>query len=109
MLKISSQNPSWNSGPRRKIRKSKKVNSIDPTLKYLIEALSNYKENELCQSIIEKMETNNYTSEEAFVKELDEEETTYLNDVLENELAYAKRVELDERVKELTEIYELLF
>ncbi|GAB3803259.1 sporulation protein [Virgibacillus kimchii] len=82
---------------------------IDPTLKYLMEALSNYSENELCQSIFAKLKTNIYTSEESFVKELNEEESTYLNDVLENELAYAKRVQYDERVKELTEVYELLF
>ena len=44
-----------------------------------------------------------------FVKELNEEEIIYLNGVLENELAYAKRVQYDERVKELTEVYELLF
>ncbi|MFA1819838.1 sporulation protein [Virgibacillus oceani] len=85
------------------------MNSIDHTLKYLIEALSNYRANKLCQSVIAKLEKNNYKSEEMFVKALDEEETTYLNDVLENELAYAKRVQYDERVKELTEVYELLF
>jgi hypothetical protein len=55
-----------------------------------------------------KLERNNYTSEGSFVKALDKEETTFLNDVLENELSYAKRVAYDERVKELTEVYELL-
>jgi hypothetical protein len=109
MPQISSQNPSWNSGQKRRIQRYKKVNLIDPTLKYLSEALSNYRDNELCQNIMGKLERGNYASEELFVKELDEEEATYLNDVLENELAYAKRVQYDQRVKELTEVYELLF
>jgi hypothetical protein len=56
-----------------------------------------------------KAERNKGAGEESFVKMLNEEEATYLNDVLENELAYAKRVQYDDRVKELTEVYELLF
>ncbi|MFC2947096.1 sporulation protein [Virgibacillus sediminis] len=82
---------------------------IDHTLNYLRESLSNYMDNEMCQQIVRKMETNQYVSEGHFVKDLDEEEITYLNDVLENELDYAKGVQHDIRVKELTEVYELLF
>ncbi|MFC3038771.1 sporulation protein [Virgibacillus xinjiangensis] len=82
---------------------------IDHTLNYLRESLSNYMDNEMCQEITRKMEANHYVNEGHFVKDLSEEEMTYLNDVLENELDYAKSVQHDIRVKELTEIYELLF
>ncbi|MEC5423798.1 sporulation protein [Virgibacillus sp. C22-A2] len=82
---------------------------VDHTLDYLRESLSNYMENEMCQEIVNKMEAKRYANEDQFVKDLDEEEMTYLNDVLENELNYAKGVQHDSRVKELTEVYELLF
>ncbi len=55
------------------------------------------------------MEQGHFASEVAFVKQLSEEELTYLNDVLENEINYAKEVQFDNRVKELTEVYEQLF
>ncbi|WP_411852897.1 sporulation protein [Virgibacillus halodenitrificans] len=82
---------------------------IDYTLNYLRESLANYSENEMCQQIFQKLDEKIYSNEVMFVKALDEEEMTYLNDVLENELYYAKSVEHDQRVKELTEVYELLF
>ncbi|MCG1029711.1 sporulation protein [Virgibacillus halodenitrificans] len=82
---------------------------MDYTLNYLRESLANYSENEMCQQIFQKLDEKIYSNEVMFVKALDEEEMTYLNDVLENELYYAKSVEHDQRVKELTEVYELLF
>ena len=85
------------------------MNKIDHTLEYLRESLSNYMDNEMCQKIVSKIESNNYTGEGKFVKDLNEEEIQYLNDVLEQELKYAKNVQHDIRVKELTEVYELLF
>ncbi|WP_202395756.1 sporulation protein [Virgibacillus halodenitrificans] len=78
-------------------------------MNYLRESLANYSENEMCQQIFQKLDEKIYSNEVMFVKALDEEEMTYLNDVLENELYYAKSVEHDQRVKELTEVYELLF
>ncbi len=71
--------------------------------------MSNYSENELCQIIVKKMEQNQYGSEEQFVEDLEDDEITYLDNVLENELNYAKNVQNDERVQQLTEIFELLF
>nr|WP_038246056.1 hypothetical protein [Virgibacillus massiliensis] len=82
---------------------------MDHTLKYLRESLSNYMDNPYCQTIVGKMEQGHFASEVAFVKQLSEEELTYLNDVLENEINYAKEVQFDNRVKELTEVYEQLF
>ncbi|MFD1849913.1 sporulation protein [Oceanobacillus bengalensis] len=82
---------------------------MDNTLKYLRESLSNYSENELCRQILNKMESRQYSSEGKFVRDLDEEEMAYLDNVLDNELNYAKNVQNDVRVRELTEVYELLF
>lgn len=83
--------------------------TIDSTLAYLRESLSNYIENEICQQIIQKLESNNDSSEEKFIAQLDDEEMDYLDAVLENELDYARNVQNDVRVRELTEVYELLF
>lgn len=82
---------------------------IDNTLNYLRESLANYSENDMCQKIDKKLETEGYKNEGEFVRNLDEEEMAYLDSVLERELAYARNVENDIRVKELTEVYELLF
>jgi Minor curli fiber component A len=82
---------------------------IDHTLDYLRESLANYQENEMCQQIINKLQAKTYAGEGEFVKDLEDEEMTYLHDVLENELDYAKNVQYDQRVKELTEVFELLF
>ncbi|WP_439144721.1 sporulation protein [Virgibacillus salinus] len=82
---------------------------IDNTLNYLRESLANYSGNDMCQKIDKKLETEVYKNEVEFVRDLDEEEMAYLDSVLKNELAYARNVENDIRVKELTEVYELLF
>ncbi|MGY0693780.1 sporulation protein [Virgibacillus sp. FSP13] len=81
---------------------------MDHTLDYLRESLSNYMENDLCQQIYEKMESGNYDGEEEFVRDLDDDEMSYLNAMLEREINYAKNVQNDSRVKELNEVYELL-
>ncbi|GAA0429878.1 MAG: sporulation protein [Bacillota bacterium] len=85
------------------------MRKIDHTLDYLRESLSNYINNDTCRQIVRKLERGNYANELDFVKRISEEEMTYLNDVLENEIAYAKSVQYDRRVKELTEVYEQLF
>lgn len=82
---------------------------MDQTLQYLRESLSNYIENDVCQQILSKIETNNYASEESFIVDLDGKEMDYLDMVLEQELDYAKNVQSDSRVKELNEVYEQLF
>lgn len=63
----------------------------------------------MCQHLVQRIESDQYASEEQFVRSLSEEEMAYLNDVLETELNYAKNVDNDVRVKELNEVYELLF
>lgn len=81
---------------------------IDNTLNYLRESLANYSENDMCKQINKKLDMKKYKNENEFVKNLDEEEIAYLNSVVEKELKYAKSVQNDIRVKELTEVYEQL-
>ncbi|WP_188392693.1 sporulation protein [Compostibacillus humi] len=82
---------------------------MDHTLKYLRESLSNYSENEMCQQIIAKLEENQYSEEIEFVKDLSEEEISYLDQVLENELDYARNAQDEVRTKQLLEVFEQLF
>lgn len=82
---------------------------IANSLKYLLESLSNYEEDELSQYIFEKIEQVDYEAEIDFVEDLEEEEIEYLDSLLEREIKYAKNVQDDIRVRELSEIYELLF
>lgn len=83
---------------------------IDHSLKYLRESLSNYVEDDdLCQQICSKLEDQDYESEIDFVEELDDDEITYLDALLEREINYAQNAQDDVRVKELNDIYELLF
>ncbi|MBS4223312.1 sporulation protein [Lederbergia citrea] len=81
---------------------------MDHTLSYFRESLSNYEDDDLCKQIYKKLEAKDYGTEGKFVLDLDEEETAYLNDILDKELNYAKQVQNDIRVKELNELYELL-
>lgn len=86
------------------------MNTVEHSLMYLRESLSNYvEENVLCQQIYTKLETKKYDNEADFVEELEEEEIVYLDDLLAKEINYAQSVQDDIRVKELNDIYELLF
>ncbi|MFT4417229.1 sigma-G-dependent sporulation-specific acid-soluble spore protein CsgA [Fredinandcohnia humi] len=83
---------------------------MDKTLGYLIESLSNYSEEQKSsQTILTKIIKNNYHSEEAFVRDLAEDEIEFLNHVLPDEINYALEERDFKRVQELNEVYELLF
>lgn len=82
---------------------------MDKTLGYLIESISNYgNENKTSRAILTKMINNQYASEEAFVRDLDEEEIEFLNKVLPEEINYAMDEKDFTRVHQLNEVYELL-
>ncbi|GIO25605.1 sigma-G-dependent sporulation-specific SASP protein [Ornithinibacillus bavariensis] len=82
---------------------------IDHTLMYLRESLSNYENNELSQSIYNKLVHNSYSSEADFVEDLNDKEMQYLNHILEREIHYAENVQDDLRIQQLREVYELIF
>lgn len=91
------------------------MSDIDQSLRYLKEALSNYLEDDdheykqICEQLMSKLEEHDYEDEDQFLDELEEEETEYLNMLLENEIHYAYQAQDEVRLKELNEIYELLF
>jgi Minor curli fiber component A len=83
---------------------------VDKTLGYLIEVISNYAdEKKTSQTILTKVVNNQYGTEEAFVRDLNEEEIEFLNNVLPDEINYAMDNRDFKRVQELNEVYELLF
>ena len=85
------------------------MRTIDHTLLYLRESLSNYEGNDLSQSIHHKLQNNNYQSEEEFVDDLDDREMQYLDKILAREIGYAENVQDDLRLQQLREVYELIF
>lgn len=84
--------------------------SMDQTLAYLHEVLSNYTEDhKAIQAIDEQMVGNNYSSEGSFVRSLDEEDIRLLEQILEKEIHHANAAGDYERSQELNEVYELLY
>lgn len=82
---------------------------MDKTMGYLRESISNYLESDICQKIYKKMQAKQYSNEEEFVKELNDEEMEFLDHVLGKEIKYAQDEQDDKRSRELNEVYELLF
>ncbi|THE15129.1 sporulation protein [Bacillus timonensis] len=82
---------------------------MDKTLGYLVETISNYgDENKISRAILTKLVKNQYRSEEALVRDLDEEEIEFLNKILPDEINYAMDEKDFTRVNQLNEVYELL-
>lgn len=76
------------------------------TLLYLKESVANYAdENRVGRKIYQKLERCTYQNEEAFLENLSEVETAYLNRILKKELKYAQD---DVRAKQLNAIYQNL-
>ncbi|WP_342541282.1 sporulation protein [Heyndrickxia sp. FSL K6-6286] len=80
---------------------------MDTTLAYLRESLSNHVNRSTGQRIYKKLQ-NHYKNEEEFVRELDEEEISFLNSILKDEISYAQNEKDEKRVHQLNEVYELL-
>ncbi len=85
------------------------MSTIDRTLQYLRESLSNYDDDKLSMSIYKKLKNKTYQNEREFVEDLDDKEMQYLNQILEREINYAENVQDDTRVQQLREVYELIF
>lgn len=83
---------------------------IEHSLRYLRESLSNYEEDDdILERINKKLDSSVYESDIEFIEDLDEDETTYLDRILEQEINYAKDAQDEVRAKQLNDIYELLF
>ncbi|MDE5055881.1 sigma-G-dependent sporulation-specific acid-soluble spore protein CsgA [Niallia taxi] len=80
------------------------------SIAYVREVLSLYTDrSDTGKSIYGKMKNGHYKSEEAFVRDLTEEEIKFLNQLLAEEIQHAENEQDSERVHHLNDIYELLF
>lgn len=83
---------------------------MDKTLGYLREILANYAdEHTEGRHLYRKLMEGHYASEGAFVRDLSQKESRFLNKILPNEISYAKEEHDKKRAFELNEVYELLF
>ncbi|WP_236035293.1 sigma-G-dependent sporulation-specific acid-soluble spore protein CsgA [Alkalihalobacterium elongatum] len=84
--------------------------NLDKSLGYLREALSNYIEGHpICQGVYDRLEQNDFSSEEEFVDGLAEEEMKVLDIILKQEIKHAQEEQDEERTKQLNEVFEQLF
>ncbi|MFF2450654.1 sigma-G-dependent sporulation-specific acid-soluble spore protein CsgA [Neobacillus sp. NPDC058068] len=83
---------------------------MDKTLGYLREILANYTdEHAVGRHLYRKLLEGHYASEGAFVRDLSQKESHFLNKILPTEISYAKEEQDEKRAYELNEVYELLF
>jgi len=77
---------------------------------YLREFLSNYTDrSHVAQEIYSIIKEKDFTTEDSFVRELNEQHVSFLNGVLTEAINYARSEDDEERARQLNEIYELLF
>jgi hypothetical protein len=87
-----------------------RVNTMDNTLGYLRETLSNYTDDHSDgKNIYRKLSEGRYSSEGDFVRQLNQREINFLNNMLPKEINYAKEEQDEKRAHELNEVFELLF
>ena len=87
----------------------KQVAAIETSLLYLKESMDSYRGNSLCESVSRKLEAKSYESETEFLRELSDEEVSYLNALVRKELRYAHSSDDRTRFDQLNDIYELLY
>jgi hypothetical protein len=84
--------------------------NLDQTLGYLKEILSNYTDDHTeGRHIYKKLTAGAYPSEGSFVRDLNQKEINFLNNILPEEINYAKAEQDEKRAYQLNEVYELLF
>lgn len=83
---------------------------MEKTLGYLREILSNYSDQHSeGKQLYRKLSEGKYTSEGDFVRQLSQKEINFLNEMLPQEINYAKEEQDEKRAHELNEVFELLF
>ncbi|MCM3692532.1 sigma-G-dependent sporulation-specific acid-soluble spore protein CsgA [Neobacillus niacini] len=83
---------------------------MDKTLGYLREILSNYSEQHSeGKQLYRKLSEGRYSTEGDFVRQLSQKEIAFLNEMLPQEINYAKEEQDEKRAHELNEVFELLF
>ncbi len=83
---------------------------MDKTLSYLREIISNYTdEHPMSKQIYNKLMATANHDELSFVRELDEDEAHFLNEILPQEIQHALDEQDYTRMTELNHVYELIF
>ncbi|WHZ01235.1 sigma-G-dependent sporulation-specific acid-soluble spore protein CsgA [Neobacillus sp. YX16] len=83
---------------------------MDKTLGYLREILSNYSDQHSeGKQLYRKLSEGKFSSEGDFVRQLSQKEIAFLNEMLPQEINYAKEEQDKKRAHELNEVFELLF
>lgn len=83
---------------------------MNQSLGFLREILSNYTDrSDVGKEIYAIIKENDFTTEESFVRLLSEEQISFLNKVLPEEINHAKDAQDGERAHQLNEVFELLF
>lgn len=83
---------------------------MDKTLGYLREILANYNdEHSEGRHLFRKLSEGHYSSEESFVRHLNQKEIEFLNKILPIEIEYAQEEQDNKRAYQLNEVYELLY
>lgn len=83
---------------------------MEQSLAYVREIIAGHTEtSEIGNNIYEKVTNGNYSNDVQFVRELSEDETSYLNRVLQDAIEYSKQSQDIERANQLSEVYGLLF
>ena len=77
---------------------------------YLREILSNYTDrSDTAKQIYSIIKDRDFTTETSFIRELNEQQINFLNQILPDEINHAKEEQDSERAHQLNEVYELLF
>ncbi|WP_243292207.1 sigma-G-dependent sporulation-specific acid-soluble spore protein CsgA [Bacillus sp. FJAT-47783] len=83
---------------------------MENSLLYLRETLSNYLErSHRSHAIYKKILKGNFSTVSSFVESLNQEEVDLLNEILPEELNYARNEKDQKRYQELFEVYEQLY
>lgn len=62
----------------------------------------------MAKEVYAKIKDKDYQTEESFVRDLSEEQTNFLNEILPDEINHAKDADDEQRAYQLNEVYELL-
>lgn len=71
--------------------------------------MDSYIENPICQEIFAKLDNQGNTDGREFVDQLDAQEISYLNSLLQREMQYAQSATDDTRLEHLNKVYEQLY
>jgi hypothetical protein len=83
---------------------------VEQSLLYVREVLAPHTENSnVGKSLFKKITKGNYASEEQFIRDLSEDESKFLNQVLKEAIDYSSQEQDSERARQLNDVYELLF